>query len=161
MFFRLDSAENIKRFNIKKMDYDYDHIVISDYSKGFLTEEDILTISSNHNSVFLDSKRILGDWATKVKFVKINNFEYDRSKNSIPESLKNKIIKTSGEDGCYYLGKNYAVAPQEVIDLSGAGDSFLAGLVVEFSKTNDIEKAIIFANQCASKVVGQKGVGII
>ena len=76
MFFRLDSAENIKRFNIKKINYDYDHIVISDYNKGFLTEKDILTISSNHNSVFLDSKRILGDWAAKVRFVKINNFEY-------------------------------------------------------------------------------------
>ena len=161
MFFRLDSAENIKRFNIKKINYDYDHIVISDYNKGFLTEEDILTISSNHNSVFLDSKRILGDWAAKVRFVKINNFEYDRSKDCIPAILKDKIIKTAGEEGCYYLDKNYPVAQQEVIDVSGAGDSFLAGLVVEFSKTNDIEKAIIFANQCASKVVGQKGVGII
>ena len=161
MFFRLDSAENIKKFNINKMSYDYDHIVISDYNKGFLSEEDILTISSNHNSVFLDSKRILGPWAEKVRFVKINNFEYDRSKYSIPPSLTNKIIKTAGEDGCYYLGKNYPVAPQEVIDVSGAGDSFLAGLVVEFSRTSDIEKAIIFANECASKVVGQKGVGII
>jgi sugar/nucleoside kinase (ribokinase family) len=93
--------------------------------------------------------------------VKINNFEYDRSKHSIPDILKDKIIKTAGEEGCYYLGKNYPVAQQEVIDVSGAGDSFLAGLVVEFSKTSDIEKAIIFANQCASKVVGQKGVGII
>jgi D-beta-D-heptose 7-phosphate kinase/D-beta-D-heptose 1-phosphate adenosyltransferase len=161
MFFRLDSAENIKRFNIAKMDYNYDHVVISDYNKGFLTEEDILTISSNHNSVFLDSKRILGDWATKVRFVKINNFEYDRSKHCVPAILKDKIIKTAAEDGCYYLGKNYPVAQQEVIDVSGAGDSFLAGLVVEFSKSDDMEKAIIFANECASRVVGQKGVGII
>jgi bifunctional ADP-heptose synthase (sugar kinase/adenylyltransferase) len=161
MFFRLDSAENIKRFNIKEIDYNYDHIVISDYNKGFLAEEDILTISSNHKSVFLDSKRILGPWAEKVRFVKINNFEYDRSKNSIPDTLRNKIIKTAGDDGCYYLEKNYPVEQQEVIDLSGAGDSFLAGLVVKFSETNDIKKAIIFANQCASKVVGQKGVGVI
>ncbi|MFN9903265.1 MAG: hypothetical protein ACK55Z_31730, partial [bacterium] len=93
MYLRLDSAENIKKFNIDKMNYDYDHIVISDYNKGFLSEEDILTISSNHNSVFLDSKRILGDWAAKVRFVKINNFEYDRSKHCIPSSLANKIIK--------------------------------------------------------------------
>ena len=53
------------------------------------------------------------------------------------------------------------MAQQEVIDVSGAGDSFLAGLIVEFSKSEDMEKAIIFANECASKVVGQKGVGII
>ena len=46
-----------------KIEYDnlneFNAIVISDYNKGFLTEEDILTISSNHDSVFLDSKRIL------------------------------------------------------------------------------------------------------
>ena len=41
MFFRLDSAEEIKRININSINYNYDHIVISDYNKGFLTEEDM------------------------------------------------------------------------------------------------------------------------
>jgi D-glycero-beta-D-manno-heptose-7-phosphate kinase len=161
MFFRLDSDETMKRFDINKMNYDYDHIVISDYGKGFLTEEDILQISLNHSSVFLDSKRRLGKWAKNVKFIKINNFEYERSRDFITDDLQEKIIQTAGCDGCYYKGKNFPVAQQEVIDVSGAGDSFLAGLVVEYSKSKDIEKAIVFANECASKVVSQKGVGVI
>lgn len=161
MFFRLDSDETMKPFNIEKMNYDYDHIVISDYGKGFLAEEDIIKISLNHKSVFLDSKRRLGPWAKNVKFIKINNFEYDRSKDFINDELKEKIIQTSGADGCYYKGKNFPVNQQDVIDVSGAGDSFLAGLVVEYSKSQNIEKAIIFANECASRVVSQKGVGVI
>jgi len=161
MFFRLDSAEEIKRINIDKVDYDYDHIVVSDYDKGYLTEEDIQTIAENHDSVFLDTKKILGPWANKVKFIKINNHEYARSANHITPVMANKIIQTSGADGCYYLGEKYPVEQQDVIDVSGAGDSFLAGLVIEYSKSNDIISAIKFANECASKVVKQRGVSVI
>jgi D-beta-D-heptose 7-phosphate kinase/D-beta-D-heptose 1-phosphate adenosyltransferase len=161
MFFRLDSTEEIKRININLINYNYDHIVISDYDKGFLTEQDIVTISSNHDSVFLDTKKILGSWANKVKFIKINNHEYERSKNFITEELNNKIIKTCGEYGCYYLNEPFPVEQQEVIDVSGAGDSFFAGLIVEYAKNKDIRASIEFANKCASKVVSQKGVSVI
>ena len=37
----------------------------------------------------------------------------------------------------------------------------MAGLVVKFIETQNIEKSIDFANQCASKVVTQKGVAVI
>jgi len=161
MFFRVDSTEEIKRININSINYNYDHIVISDYDKGFLTEEDIVTISSNHDSVFLDTKKILGSWANKVKFIKINSHEYERSKNFMTEELNNKIIKTCGEYGCYYLNEPFPVEQQEVIDVSGAGDSFFAGLIVEYAKNKDIRASIEFANKCASKVVSQKGVSVI
>lgn len=161
MFFRLDSAEEIKRINIESVSYDYDHVVVSDYDKGFLTEEDIEIISKNHNSVFLDTKKILGPWAKNVKFIKINNHEYSRSEKHITPDLEDKIIKTSGEDGCYYQGVRYPVEQQDVIDVSGAGDSFMAGLIIEYSKSLDIIKSIKFANQCASKVVRQRGVSVI
>lgn len=161
MFFRLDSAEEIKRININSVKYNYDHIVISDYDKGFLTEEDIEIITSNHDSVFLDTKKILGAWANKVKFIKINNHEFERSKNYINSKIFQKTIKTCGEEGCYFLNKRFPVEQQEVIDVSGAGDSFLAGLVIEYSRSLDIEKSIKYANECASRVVSQKGVTIL
>jgi len=161
MFFRLDSAEEIKRINIDTINYDYDHIVVSDYDKGFLMEEDISTIAKNHPSVFLDSKKILGTWAKDIKFIKINNHEYARSEKAITADLESKIIKTCGEDGCYYHGVRYPVEQQDVIDVSGAGDSFMAGLIIEYSKSLDIVKSIKFANECASKVVRQRGVSVI
>jgi sugar/nucleoside kinase (ribokinase family) len=63
--------------------------------------------------------------------------------------------------GCEYQGKRYPTEKVEVKDLSGAGDTFMASLVVKFVETNDIIQSIKYANQCASKVVSQKGVATI
>jgi sugar/nucleoside kinase (ribokinase family) len=49
----------------------------------------------------------------------------------------------------------------EVKDVSGAGDTFISGLCCEFLKTRDIKKSIIFANECATKVVQKRGVSTI
>ena len=46
-------------------------------------------------------------------------------------------------------------------DVSGAGDTFLSGLVVEYIKTKDIRKAILFAQKCATIVVQKLGVSTI
>lgn len=48
-----------------------------------------------------------------------------------------------------------------VRDLSGAGDTFIAGLVADYVKSNDICSAIRYANKCAAWVVTQKGVAIV
>ena len=41
-------------------------VIISDYDKGFLTAEDIEYIYTNHPQVFLDTKKILGNWANAL-----------------------------------------------------------------------------------------------
>ena len=46
-------------------------------------------------------------------------------------------------------------------DISGAGDTFLAGLVVEYLNSNDIEKAIKFAQDCTKIVVQKHGVSTV
>lgn len=162
MFIRVDTSHVIPRIDIKKIPLDYDIIAISDYNKGFLTEEDIKYLCENHSNVFMDTKKILGDWANKVKFVKINNFEYERSKDFLPKELENKIIYTKGQFGAYFNGKNYPVKEKvEVMDVSGAGDSFFAALLVKYAETEDIEQAINFANECASIAVQHKGVSVI
>lgn len=161
MFFRVDTLHEISRIDMNKIDYDYEIIVISDYDKGFLKKEDIEEICSKHPNVFIDTKKILGSWAEKARFIKINDFEYKNSENYITETLSNKIIHTVGSDGCEFCGVNYPVDKVEVKDVSGAGDTFMAGLVVKYFETKDIEESIKFANKCASKVVRQKGVTVI
>lgn len=161
MFLRVDSNDTIKHIDIKKIKYDYELIVISDYDKGFLKEDDIEYICEHHDNVFIDTKKVLGRWVKKAKFIKINDNEYNKSKTFITKEFSDKIIHTKGGEGCEYLGKIYPVNPVEVKDVSGAGDSFLAALVVNFLKTNDIEEAIIFANKCASEVVKHRGVTMI
>jgi sugar/nucleoside kinase (ribokinase family) len=58
-----------------------------------------------------------------------------------------------------YDGITYPVNNDiEVRDLSGAGDTFMASLVVSYLKTNSIEVSIQYANDCATKVVQKRGV---
>lgn len=163
MFIRIDTDHHIPRVNVKDIPLSgYDFIAISDYNKGFLTEEDIQYICEHHDNVFMDTKKILGDWALGAKYIKINNFEYERSKASLPKGLEKKIIYTKGDQGAFFNGKNYPVREKiEVKDVSGAGDSFFAALLVKYIETGDIEKAITFANKCASEVVKHKGVTVI
>lgn len=157
MFVRIDSSSLIEKIDLSELSFEYETIIISDYDKGFLTEEDIEYICSNHNQVFLDTKKILGDWTSNAKFIKINNYEYERSKKFINSHLKDKVIKTMGGAGCFYQGKIYPVKKMDVIDVSGAGDTFMASLSVKYTETSDIIKSIKFANDCASKVVKKRG----
>ena len=73
----------------------------------------------------------------------------------------NKTIITRGRKGCLYRGDVYTVENVPVKDISGAGDTFLAGLVVEYVKSNDIVKSIMFAQECTKKVVQKHGVSTV
>jgi bifunctional ADP-heptose synthase (sugar kinase/adenylyltransferase) len=161
MFLRVDSKDVVPPFNMEKMSLNYEVIVISDYNKGFLTQEDIEYICNNHPNVFLDTKKVLGNWARRARIIKINDYEYHASKPFITGDLSKKIIHTRGEFGCDFRGKNYPVSKVEIRDTSGAGDSFMAALVAEYLVSKDIQRSILAANAAASTVVRGRGVGTI
>ena len=161
MFLRVDTDHHMKRTNVRKIPLHYDIVAVSDYNKGFLTEKDIKYLCDHHPNVFIDTKKILGDWAKNAKYIKINNYEYEHSKRHLTPSLKKKLIVTKGNAGAVFLGKKYPVEKVDVRDTSGAGDSFFAALLVRYAETGDIEESIRFANACASRVVRERGVTII
>jgi hypothetical protein len=68
------------------------------------------------------------------------------------------LIITRSGDGCEYQGIVYPVKKVEIKDVSGAGDTFIAALACEYVRTNDIIKAIKYAQDCATVVVQKKGV---
>jgi D-glycero-beta-D-manno-heptose-7-phosphate kinase len=161
MFFRVDSTTKVEGINLKDVVFDYKLIVVSDYNKGFLSESDISWICSRHPNVFIDSKKVIGDWASGCKYIKINDFEYQKSKANLTPTLKNKIIHTIGGNGCEFQGKLYRVKKVDVKDTSGAGDSFMAALAIKYVETENIQKSIEYANKCASEVVKYRGVTVI
>ena len=168
LLLRVDTNDKVSRIsrdvieNIKNNHYQgvsYDAIIISDYCKGFLTEEDIDEISKNNFNVFLDTKKILGDWCKCVNYIKINHTEYNRTKHTIDQlDIINQMIITKSDEGCEYQGVTFPVEKVNIKDVSGAGDTFISGLVCEYVKTKDIMKAILFAQDCATTVVQKKGV---
>lgn len=162
-FLRVDNNIKVPPLDVLSVDLNYDIIVISDYNKGFITEPDIDYICKNHPCVFLDTKKILGDWAESAKFIKINEYEYKRSYSFIKNAIRlnDKIICTLGEEGCKFKNKIFKVKNEDIKDTTGAGDSFLAALVVKYLYDGNIENAICYANECASQVVKSRGVTLI
>jgi len=168
LLMRIDTNDKIKRICqsvLKKIinnTYEnnfYDAIVISDYCKGFLDEEDIEFIASKNKNVFLDTKKILGKWCSDVSFIKINHTEFDRTEHTINYlGLYEKMIITRSHEGCEFKNILYPVEKVNIKDVSGAGDTFISGLVCEFVRTQNIILAIQFAQECATKVVQKKGV---
>ena len=72
-----------------------------------------------------------------------------------------KTIITKGRNGCEFQGKIYSTDDVPVKDISGAGDTFLAGLTKEYVKTKNIFSAISFAQDCTKIVVQKHGVSTI
>ncbi len=166
-----DKCERIEEETLMLYDHSIYHefilklqaVVISDYDKGFLTKEDIKTISEIYNCpIFLDTKKELGEWCRGVDFIKINDVEYENTKHTLDGlGLENKLIVTKGGEGCRFQGKNYPTKKCEVKDLSGAGDTFLAGLVHKYVESGDIEQSLEFANKVATQVVQKRGINDI
>ena len=168
LLLRVDENDRCDKIDIENIlvtiDWDkYDAIIISDYCKGFINEFDLQYIAQAHPLTFLDTKRILGDWADKVTFIKINSSEYENNKKvfSTNPRLLNKCIVTKGPQGCLYQKNIYPTQKVDVKDVSGAGDTFLAGLVENYVTNKDIKTAINFAQKCTTAVVQKLGVSTI
>lgn len=159
-----DFCEPIDKNRIVKSNK-YDAVVISDYCKGFLFEKDIedISVMFRNTPIFLDTKKILGNWAYNIDFIKINSQEFSNNELIINKSslLQNKIIVTRGNSGCEYQDIKYPTIDVPVKDVSGAGDTFLSGLVLEYTKTKSIPASINFAQRCTTIAVQQSGVSVV
>ena len=93
---------------------------------------------------------------------KINDNEYERSKHMVGPDIESKMIMTMGSEGCRYAGVTYSVPSVEIKDPSGAGDTFVASLAYKYVESgHNMEKAIEFANRCATEVVQRRGVSTV
>jgi len=134
----------------------YDALVISDYEKGSCTYKLIMqAIEKFQGPIFLDTKK-----TDLEKFngciVKINDIEFSKAVTHC-----DNLIVTMGNRGAMYKNELFPVDKVNVIDVCGAGDTFLAALTFGFLKTKDMRSSIIFANKCASIVVSKLGVHTI
>jgi D-beta-D-heptose 7-phosphate kinase/D-beta-D-heptose 1-phosphate adenosyltransferase len=138
---------------------DYEAIVISDYNKGFLEEEDI-TFLSWRAPVFLDTKKVIGNWARNCRFIKLNEFEYAHNFKpfNIESEWAEQLIVTSGSAGCRWMDIHFPVDLVEVKDNTGAGDTWIAAFTLKLMKGSPTPEAIKFANRAASDVVQRRGV---
>lgn len=138
----------------------YDAVVISDYNKGTVTYEVVDEIRKSFKGpIFMDTKK--QDLACfHGIYVKINELEYNNR-----WSINDHLIVTLGSRGAMYkTGRDpkyetiYNGPKVEVVDVTGAGDTFLSAFTFEFLRTNNHATAIDFANRAASITVQHFGV---
>ena len=133
----------------------YDAMVISDYDKGYVTQERLFELSNwFQGPVFIDSKKtcIPGN-----AFIKVNESEFKKITHFIPDNM----IITKGGEGTEYQGKLYPAEKVKVFDVVGAGDTFLAALTYGYLKYGRIEEAIPFANKAAAIAVSHTGTYVL
>ena len=130
----------------------YDGIVISDYNKGTVSYELIEELINTKIPVFIDTKKT--DLARfNDAIVKINSVEYANAK-----SMPMNLIVTMGKHGVMWNHREYAAPSIDVVDVCGAGDTFLASFVYYYLQTMNIDKSIKFAIKAASITVQHTGV---
>ena len=171
MILRVDNHDYVD----DKYEYDenklkgYDGIIISDYDKGFLSNNDLRQILETDTPTFLQSNKLLGDWCINADFIKLNEYEYQKTKhlldnlyyNNFP-GVDNKLIVTHGDKGCTFRSKTYPINKKvEVRDVSGAGDTFLAAFTTSYLQSKDIDLAINFAQKCSAEVIQKHGVEVV
>jgi len=138
---------------------DYDVIILSDYNKGFLNKEQILSLTSRIcQNIYVDSKK-KNISCFKNSIIKLNNSEFKNSGHTLDKT--SSIVKTMGCRGASYNGCIYPAHPVEVFDVSGAGDTFIASFAIYHAITDDIPQSIKFANKCSGLVIQRKGTSAI
>lgn len=150
-------SEQLKISDISS--FEYDAIVISDYNKGYVSYDLIEELPTHFKGpMFIDTKK--QDFATMYGYyVKINESEYRQR-----WSINDKMIVTMGSQGAMYKTgrdpKHETFFPAdfvEVVDVTGAGDTFLSALTYQFLNTKNIVEAIQFAIKASSITVQHMG----
>ena len=137
------------------LENEYDATVISDYDKGFLPAGTLKRIVSKlPGPVFVDTKKKdLSIFENCI--IKINEAESKQVYNLPASSF---LIVTLGGRGAKFRGEILPTDSCEVIDVCGAGDTFLSALAVHHCQYGNIRDAIRFANKCARVTVQKTGV---
>ena len=152
---RVDNEPDLKPMNYNLPYENFDALVISDYDKGFLSNEKVFELVKwVDGPVFIDSKK------TKLPkescFVKINDLEFSKLDNP-----SDNLIITRGSKGAEYQGKLYPGEKVDIFDAVGAGDTFLSALVYFYLKCGKIEEAIPYANKAGAIAVSNFGTYIL
>ena len=155
---RYDEESKIKPLSFdfpKEWNNEYDALVISDYDKGFITQEKLFELSNwFQGPVFIDTKKIC---IPGNAFIKVNESEFKKITHFIPDNM----IITKGGEGTAYQGKLYPAEKVNVFDVVGAGDTFLAALTYGYLKYGRIEEAIPLANKAAAVAVSHRGTYVL
>lgn len=181
--FSLEEQVNLAKKIIPSLGQ-FDYVVFSDYNKGLLKGAFVQAIIQQINfkhpniKVFVDAKKdpfiFINSFLIKPNINELRNWSKEELSNDdeifdtihkLEKELHVKnIVCTLGARGAAFIDKGNHIIPsevQEVHDVSGAGDTFLAYLVFGYDRYKNLTDAIKFANKAAGIAVSRRGTSII
>lgn len=154
---RLDQDQIVKpvAYNELANIEEYHAVVVSDYNKGFVSDQLLARLDRLDIPVIADTKKSdLGRYQ-HILF-KINTLEHSK----LISEPKNLIV-TLGDRGASYQDQIHETVISPVVDVCGAGDMFLSALAYKIAIGETVESAIGFANRAASVSIQHSGVYIL
>lgn len=156
------NAEYIKKYTSRLKECS---IVGTQFEIPIETVLETSRVCKDNNIVFVLNPSPTKDYPIEIfnnaTFVIVNELEiadikgYNKNKPyDLLSKFPNKLILTKGKDGCYFNnGKETINIPAikniDIVDTTGAGDTFLGAFMVGINNNMTINNALLFANICA------------
>jgi bifunctional ADP-heptose synthase (sugar kinase/adenylyltransferase) len=153
----------------------YDCVVVSDYDKGYVSHKLLYWLQDNYTGwIFLDTKKTNLEGLTGKWVIKINALEKSRL-TSFPDAEKSEahMIITNGAGPVEHWGpwnhptiqgeqpKMHEVPPtEEVVDVCGAGDTFLAQLALSYLEVGIDNMGSMIREAIAASMVTCQHIGV-
>jgi D-beta-D-heptose 7-phosphate kinase/D-beta-D-heptose 1-phosphate adenosyltransferase len=161
-----------------------DAVIVSDYSKGFLTDRILRELMSRANKlgkpVIVDPKRAQFDAYKGASYIKPNVSELSRASGidavtdasatiaaeTVIRATGAAILLTRSEKGMALFRDNseaffIRTAPSEIFDVSGAGDTACAAFAVGIAAGLTAQDAAVVANTAAGLSVTKLGTAFV
>jgi D-beta-D-heptose 7-phosphate kinase/D-beta-D-heptose 1-phosphate adenosyltransferase len=170
---------------IKKNIHRIQGIIVSDYGKGLVSKElmtEIKKIAVKHVlPVLVDPKPPNLKWYDRVTLITPNQLEAEKfigkrieseeellgaGRQLLKKTKCESVLITRGKEGMTLFSKNNKVdhiptVAQKVFDVTGAGDTVIATLMLSMVSGMNIKKACMTANYAAGIVVGEVGTAAV
>jgi bifunctional ADP-heptose synthase (sugar kinase/adenylyltransferase) len=136
--------------------------VVADYGKGAMTRELASQIVSTLKPVFVDAKRHW-DWYTGPFSIAFPN-EHEAANVNAGDWAR--VVQKLGAKGCVSVGieghnSNEPATVTEVVDVTGAGDIFMAAFVYAWTLRLPAEDCLRFANEIAGESCRHIGTHVV
>ena len=134
---------------------EFDAVVISDYNKGAIKDQDARNIiTASPCPVFVDTKRPNPEVFARCFAIFPNALEYEHLG---PADTYQHVIRKGGELGSWVDGQHIPTTPIHAFDVTGAGDCYLAAFIAAHLKGLSLIDAARIANKAAGIAVQHIG----
>ena len=140
-----------------------DLIIVSDYGKGKPSEKEIKDILGAGKTVFVDAKK---DWE---QYKGKNVWLFPNAHEALDAKVQDfaGIVRKLGSQGCrldttdFVISQAATVDDNDVADVTGAGDIFLAGFAYSWLRESEVPGSLLFASQLAGESCRHTGTHVV